>query len=263
MEKTTIYNQAGLDQLTKENIEAGKIAFKSNDGNVTTVRLAFGDSFTVGNFGKFYSIEELADLLKSGEYGSLVLIDEKQQPKFHSSCGSNLTEAVQSLIANGQMAFRVDNKFGLVTKEGEFFSVYFSDIKFKFKLYGWRRLVSFLRDRLKECFSQCNRYEFFYLDCDHAAEIQEDSIPSIYADCGRAIIDASIPINKEMISYGINDLLIFFTESDKTVLIRRHSVKVEDQPVDEIAFELDGMLNASVCNCGKKNGKFTYTISKQ
>ena len=84
MEKVTTYSQAGLDQLTKENIEAGKVAFKSNDGSVAPIRLAFGDSFLVGNFGKFYSIEELADLLESGQYGSLVLIDEKQQPKFCS-----------------------------------------------------------------------------------------------------------------------------------------------------------------------------------
>ena len=261
MEKVATYSQAGLDQLTKENIEAGKIAFRSNDGSVTPIKLAFGDSFTVGSSGKFYSIEELVDLLKSGQYGSLVSIDEKQQPEFHSSSGTSLTEAIQSLIANGQMAFRIDNKFGLVTKKGEFFSVYFGDIKFKF--YGWRRLVKFFHGRLEECFRQYDRYEFFYLDSNRAAEIQKDDIPSIYADCGRAIIDASIPIDNGMISCGVNDLLIFFTESDKTVLIRRHSVKVDDQSTDEIASDLDGMLNASVCNCGKKSGKFTYTISKQ
>lgn len=264
MKKTTAYSQAGLDQLTKENIKAGKIAFKNNDGNIVPIKSAFGDDFLLGEFGKLYSIEELVDLLRSGQHYELVMLDKEQQPKFHSSCGTSLTEAIQSLIANGQMAFRIDNKFGLVTKEGEFFSVYLSDVKFKFKLYGWRRLAKFFHDRLKECFQQHDRYEFFYLDFDHTVKTQkDDDVPSIYADCGRAIIDASIPISKEMISCGINDLLVFFTDRTGTVLIRRHSVKVEDQPIDIIAFELDGMLNASVCNCGKTNGKFTYTISKQ
>lgn len=261
MKKTMTYSQAGSDRLTKENIVAGKIAFKNSDGSIVPIKSAFGDDFIIGEYGKLYSIEELANLLKSGQCYELVMLDEGQQPKFHSSCGSNLTEAVQSLIANGQMAFRIDDKFGSVSKNGEFFNVYFDGIKFKF--FGWRRLAKFFHNQLKECFQQYDHYEFFYLDFDHNVKTEEDDVPSIYADCGRAVIDASIPVSKEMISYGVNDLLVFFTESDKTVLIRRHSVKVEDQSIDEIASELDGMLNASICNCGKKNGKFTFTISKQ
>lgn len=260
MKKTTTYSQAGLDQLTKENIVAGKIAFRNGDGSIVPIKSAFGDDFLIGEFGKLYSIEELVDLLRSGQHYELVILD-KEQPKFHSSCGTNLSEAIQSLITNGQMAFRIDDEFGSVIKKGEFFSVYFGDIKFKF--FGWRRLSKFFHDRLKKCFQQYDHYEFFYLDFDHTVEAKEDDVPSIFTDDGRAIIDASIPVSKEMISYGVNDLLVFFTDQTGTVLINRRSIRVEEQPVEEVIFEFEGALNTFICNCGKMNGKFTYTISKQ